>query len=155
MISDLRGIEQSEDQQESDRLFKLVDLVKDEGPIKAEIDPKDVQKVDEITCNGVPMVKLAEEEYVYDVYTMQSDAFSSTDSDNSFGDFDKMDIVDISFLDCLDMEAEKEYRDGFENDSDSNDENNWRNDYPDEEEFSDDEDDAYYRDDDLDLDFER
>ena len=51
------------------------------------------------------MVKLAEEEYVYDVYTMQSDAFSSTESDNSFGDFDQMDIVDISFLDCLDMEV--------------------------------------------------
>merc|ERR1712088_680682 len=83
------------------------------------------------TCNGVPLVKLAEEEYVYDVYTMQSDAFSSTDSDvdqsNNFSaqDFDATNIVDISFLDCRDMVADEE------------------------------DDDAYYRDDDLDLDFER
>eukprot|EP00093_Oithona_nana_P012372 12372.XXX_151876_153046_1 [CDS] Oithona nana genome sequencing. len=118
---------------------------------------KAVKKVEEITCNGVPLVKLAEEEYVYDVYTMQSDAFSSTDSDNSFvGDFDKMDIVDISFLDCRDMDTENDYREDFGNDSDSNDEDHWANDYPDEDEFSShDEDEAYYRDDDLDLDFEK
>ena len=42
----------------------------------------------------------------------------------------------------------------FDVDSDSNDEDNWKNDYPDEDDFSDDE--AAYRDDDndLDLDFE-
>ena len=32
---------------------------------------KATESVDQITCNGVPLVKLAEEEYVYDVYTMQ------------------------------------------------------------------------------------
>merc|ERR1711884_890867 len=105
----------------------------------------------------------AEEEYVYDVYTMQSDAFSSTDSDvdqsNIFSahDFDATNIVDISFLDCRDMaeddeDAWRKVMDG--DDSDSNDEDHWKNDYPDEEvEFSEADDDAYYRDDDLDLDF--
>ena len=155
IISELRGIN-TEEEKESERLFKLVDVVKDDSKMESESE-KGAQKVQEITCNGVPLVKLAEEEYVYDVYTMQSDAFSSTESDNSFvGDFDKMDIVDISFLDCRDWEAEKDYREDFGNDSDSNDEDHWANDYPDEEEFSDDEDDeAYYRDDDLDLDFEK
>ena len=158
IISELRGIDSAkseEAEKESERLFKLVDVVKDDSK-EMEMDEKAAKKVDEITCNGVPLVKLAEEEYVYDVYTMQSDAFSSTDSDNSFvGDFDKMDIVDISFLDCRDMDTEKDYREDFGNDSDSNDEDHWANDYPDEDEFSDDEDEAYYRDDDLDLDFEK
>ena len=37
---------------------------------------------------------------------LQFDAFSSTDSDNSFvGD---LDIVDISFLDCHDKDTEKD-----------------------------------------------
>merc|ERR1712029_252646 len=158
IISELRGIDSAkseEAEKESERLFKLVDVVKDDSK-EMEMDEKGAKKVDDITCNGVPLVKLAEEEYVYDVYTMQSDAFSSTDSDNSFvGDFDKMDIVDISFLDCRDMDTEKDYREDFGNDSDSNDEDHWANDYPDEDEFSDDEDEAYYRDDDLDLDFEK
>ena len=156
IISELRGIDaKSEEAEESERLFKLVDVVKDDSK-EMEV-AEAVKKVEEITCNGVPLVKLAEEEYVYDVYTMQSDAFSSTDSDNSFvGDFDKMDIVDISFLDCRDMDTENDYREDFGNDSDSNDEDHWANDYPDEDEFSShDEDEAYYRDDDLDLDFEK
>ena len=69
------------------------------------------ESVEQITCNGVPLVKLAEEEYVYDVYTMQSDAMSSTgtesDQDTFNADFDAMDIVDISFLDCRDLNVGK------------------------------------------------
>ena len=116
-----------------------------------------MQKVEEITCNGVPLVKLAEEEYVYDVYTMQSDAFSSTDSENSFkaDDFDVTNIVDISFLDCRDLNEDEEfYRNPCE-DSDSNDEDNWRNDYPDEDDFSDFEDDYNEGNNEVDLDFEK
>merc|ERR1712113_710613 len=138
-------------------LYKLVDLIKSDNNADSEKNKEDknnldmpnvtnpTEKVDQITCNGVPLVKLAEEEYVYDVYTMQSDAFSSTDSDvdqsNNFSaqDFDATNIVDISFLDCRDMAEE----DG--DDSDSNDEDHWKNDYPDEEdEFSEADDDAYY-----------
>lgn len=113
------------------------------------------EPADQITCNGVPLVKLAEEEYVYDVYTMQSDAMSSTgtESDDTINpDFDTMDIVDISFLDCRDMNVDEYRGDNLsEADSDSNDEDHWKNDYPDEDEFSDD-DEAAYRDDDNDLD---
>ena len=88
---------------------------------------------------------------------MQSDAFSSTDSDHSIiEDFDANDIVDISWLDCRDLQDDPEevYRTMVE-DSDSNDEDHWKNDYPDEEEFSDDDADFYNEnpDDDLDLDF--
>ena len=65
---------------------------------------------------------------------MQSDALSSpgTESDDTFNaDFDNMDIVDISFLDCRDMNVD-EYRgdNQFDGDSDSNDEDHWKNDYP-------------------------
>ena len=65
---------------------------------------------------------------------IQSDALSSpgTESDDTFNaDFDNMDIVDISFLDCRDMNVD-EYRgdNQFDGDSDSNDEDHWKNDYP-------------------------
>ena len=81
IISNFRGIK-TEDQEESERLFKLVDVIKDDKEVDAKT--KNTEKsdttepADQITCNGVPLVKLAEEEYVYDVYTMQSDAMSST-----------------------------------------------------------------------------
>ena len=81
IISNFRGIK-TEDQEESERLFKLVDVIKDDKEVDAKT--KSTKKLDttepadQITCNGVPLVKLAEEEYVYDVYTMQSDAMSST-----------------------------------------------------------------------------
>ena len=81
IISNFRGIK-TEDQEESERLFKLVDVIKDDKEVDAKT--KNTEKLDttepadQITCNGVPLVKLAEEEYVYDVYTMQSDAMSST-----------------------------------------------------------------------------
>jgi len=164
IISNIRGIK-TEEQEESDRLFKLVDVIKDEKEFvkhvkNEEKKSKATESVDQITCNGVPLVKLAEEEYVYDVYTMQSDALSSpgTESDDTFNaDFDTMDIVDISFLDCRDMNVD-EYRgdNQGDGDSDSNDEDYWKNDYPDEDEFSEDDDEAGYRDDnDLDLDFDK
>lgn len=165
VISEARGIDPSEfeDDSESERLYKLVDLIKDEEEKAKNERPLDMpsleaEPVDQITCNGVPLVKLAEEEYVYDVYTMQSDAFSSTDSEQSFNaqDFDAVNIVDISFLDCRDIaddeEAWRKVMDG--DDSDSNDEDHWRNDYPDEEEEFSDDDENGYRDDDLDLDFD-
>lgn len=158
IISNFRGIK-TEDQEESERLFKLVDVIKDDKEVDAKT--KNTEKsdttepADQITCNGVPLVKLAEEEYVYDVYTMQSDAMSSTgtESDDTINpDFDTMDIVDISFLDCRDMNVDEYRGDNLSGaDSDSNDEDHWKNDYPDEDEFSDD-DEAAYRDDDNDLD---
>ena len=160
VISQARGIDLNKTDEatnddelddESDRLYKLVDLIKSDNNTDSEKNKEDknnldmpnvsnpTEKVDQITCNGVPLVKLAEEEYVYDVYTMQSDAFSSTDSDadqsNNFSaqDFDATNIVDISFLDCRDMVADDEdawrkVMDG--DDSDSNDEDHWKNDYP-------------------------
>lgn len=158
VISDFRGIANDDDvKEEQDRLYKLVDLVKHE-----EITPVvdiNVEQVEQITCNGVPLVKLAEEEYVYDVYTMTSDAFSSTESEHScIGDdfFKAMDIVDVCFLDCRDYdEDELEWRNTMNGeDSDSNDEDHWKNDYPDEE-CSEDDDDAHYRDEDLDMDFDK
>ena len=44
-----------------------------------------------------------------------------------------MDIVDISFLDCRDMNVDEYRGDNLSGaDSDSNDEDHWKNDYPDE-----------------------
>ena len=75
IISNIRGIK-TEEQEESDRLFKLVDVIKDDKEPVENVESKEkkskaTESVDQITCNGVPLVKLAEEEYVYDVYTMQ------------------------------------------------------------------------------------
>ena len=97
IISNIRGIK-NEDQEESERLFKLVDVIKDDkdtDDANENSKKSKAESVEQITCNGVPLVKLAEEEYVYDVYTMQNDALSSpgTESDDTFNaDFDTMDI---------------------------------------------------------------
>ncbi len=159
--------ESSSAKKESDRLFKLVDVVKEESkkdasdPTKGDGSKKVVQ-ADQIVCNGVPLVKLDEEEYVYDVYTMENSAFSSTDSDRSLmaDDFDAMDIMDVRLLDCRDLEHDNDEvwnqaRFNTGEDSDSNDEDNWRNDYPDELSEDGEENDYYYREEDLDLDFNK
>ena len=59
---------------------------------------------------------------------------TGTESDDTINpDFDTMDIVDISFLDCRDMNVDEYRGDNLsEADSDSNDEDHWKNDYPDE-----------------------
>jgi hypothetical protein len=165
VISALRGFDPNvspDEKEESDRLFRLVDIIKDDMPEDTKSN-ENVENVDQITCNGVPLVKLAEEEYVYDVYTMQNDAFSSTESDRSLvaDDFDALDIMDVRYLDCRDLEPEADaaaWRADIGEDSDSNDEDHWKNDYPDEndDELDDDADEErFYRDDDLDLDFEK
>ena len=59
---------------------------------------------------------------------------TGTESDDTINpDFDTMDIVDISFLDCRDMNVDEYRGDNLSGaDSDSNDEDYWKNDYPDE-----------------------
>ena len=59
---------------------------------------------------------------------------TGTESDDTINpDFDTMDIVDISFLDCRDMNVDEYRGDNLSGaDSDSNDEDHWKNDYPDE-----------------------
>ena len=68
-------------------------------------------------------------------YEIRATLFSTgTESDDTINpDFDTMDIVDISFLDCRDMNVDEYRGDNLSGaDSDSNDEDYWKNDYPDE-----------------------
>merc|ERR1712020_428280 len=84
VISQARGIDLNKTDEatnddelddESNRLYKLVDLIKSDNNTDSEKNKEDkndldmpnvsnpTEKVDQITCNGVPLVKLAEEEY--------------------------------------------------------------------------------------------
>lgn len=89
------------------------------------------EKVSSITCNDVAMVlenvkpRELEEDFVYDVYYTHSDLNLS----------DTHDLSVFQFLAPEDFEPEAAYDSdlGLDDDSDSNAEDNWRNDYPDEE----------------------
>lgn len=93
---------------------------------------------DEISCNGVPLIKEKSNknasEYIYDIYYAKNDSNSTyldlLDSNNYniksyYGDENDYLIND---------EADDEFRNAYQDDEDedSNDENNWKNDYPDE-----------------------
>lgn len=89
----------------------------------------------EITCNGVPLVrekaptdsKDDEENYVYDIYYMNSGKFNFRELENDL-------TVEAMFQDQLvyDEYRASECAEVYDDDDDSNDEDNWRNDYPDE-----------------------
>ncbi|XP_023233989.1 probable RNA polymerase II nuclear localization protein SLC7A6OS [Centruroides sculpturatus] len=80
---------------------------------------------DRITCNGLPLLKSEEIEYVYDLYY-------SPDAD-----FDSQAIENVVSIKGCTLENDLVYPDGDDDDQcfdddDSNDEDNWRNDYPEE-----------------------
>lgn len=89
----------------------------------------------EVMCNGTEMVRAmeteraSEQDFVYDVYAIDEDDLK----DDSEAFFDEVTGVEpLQFL----LEHRGEEEDVCVSDSDSNDEDNWRNDYPDEEEYN-------------------
>ncbi|CAN7991813.1 unnamed protein product [Ixodes hexagonus] len=111
-------------------LFRLYDVVAED--VEKEKDTsREAKKVSTITCNDVAMVfenvkaPELEEDFVYDVYYTHSE-------------LNLLETSDLSVFKCLapeDFEPEAAYESdlGLDDDSDSNAEDNWRNDYPDEE----------------------
>ena len=115
---------------------KSYSVVKSDKKLKiVEIEAK-ISK-DEITCNGIPLEAEAETEYEYDYYL----AHGSSEEEEI--DFTFAEITETTeFLhDYRDSDSDK---DDLSSD-DSNAEDNWRNDYPDEEEYN------YYDEADSDL----
>ncbi|KAK3603834.1 hypothetical protein CHS0354_042841 [Potamilus streckersoni] len=137
--------------QQTDNTFCLID-VEQEGSFPQNSALSVSSSSSEITCNSVPMIRekvqlggssRGEEEYVYDLYYT-----------NSY-DFDFHFLENIFTVEALQQEQEfvngddDEYEEVYDDDDDSNDESNWRNDYPDEDPrfFENDDADIYYRDD--------
>ncbi|XP_014781299.2 probable RNA polymerase II nuclear localization protein SLC7A6OS [Octopus bimaculoides] len=107
-----------------DKLYVLYDIEQDVVPITANPQHKDV-----VTCNSVPMEREkvhhnTNGEYVYDLYYTNRSGFDYRwlESTSSIELYEQI-LMDDRLSDS------DEY---VEEDSDSNDENNWRNDYPDE-----------------------
>eukprot|EP01137_Pigoraptor_chileana_P035206 Opistho-2@28904 len=117
------------------RAFDLYDLersVRDETERRA---PR-VSAKDALMCNLIPMVRESlsvrdrQQDFVYDVYYLEerADAIDTYES-----------IPVVAFDEDLVLEHEYDDEDDVygDDDDDSNDENNWRNDYPDEDEWRD------------------
>ncbi|KXJ28036.1 probable RNA polymerase II nuclear localization protein SLC7A6OS [Exaiptasia diaphana] len=129
------------------RLFTVYDLVRDD--LQDDKRTRDsamegkTEDTNTILCNSVKMIReklavsevkkpdILEENYVYDYYYAPK-------SNREFGD-----VLEITCFDDDDEfyleTADREFEATFEDDDDSNDENNWRNDYPDEGTWSSDE----------------
>ncbi|XP_048371156.1 probable RNA polymerase II nuclear localization protein SLC7A6OS [Sphaerodactylus townsendi] len=122
--------------------FQLLDIVQEED---VEKDPGIPQKTDDpdvILCNAVEMIRerltvsdstkeaacsMKEEEYVYDIYYMEAASSGWIENILSVQPYqDDYELVDEEVI------PEEVYDD----DDDENSENNWRNDYPDEDEFA-------------------
>lgn len=147
VVSTRRNLDSNEE-----KLFHLLDLVQEDEekqPVE-KADAKSSSGIDKISCNGVELT-VAEKpklEYVYDVYyyTQPKDLPSmlEIDSPDSIDQIEKVDSQTADEIYRLEMNDLVNYQDdrdfeAFEEDSDSNDEGNWRNEYPDEDDddFSD------------------
>jgi len=144
-VEDLEDIShdvQASENTESKELYRLYDIVSEAKEIKS-VD-KEPEKV---CCNGVEMIreyvdaKNAESEYgyVYDVYFTQGSE-GGTDSQD-FDDALLDGLVSIQPFNTGDSLVYDQYRDDpeefkYDDDVDSNDEDNERNEYPDEDEES-------------------
>ena len=130
-------------------VFHLYDVVREDVDMEPDsLEPTEEelrglpQHYRDILCNGLPMLRalsLKEDEYVYDVYyrTGQKGEDAQGLQDAAFMQVDALPEEDLVFAHS-DSEAEG---DVYGEDEDSNEEDHWKNDYPDEEEggrFSDD-----------------
>ncbi|NWI17643.1 S7A6O protein, partial [Crypturellus soui] len=119
--------------------FQLFDIVQEEEAVEAN--PQKTSDPDVILCNAVEMIRERlnvsedckkaeqhekEDEYVYDIYYMETSAPGWIQNILSVQPYkDEYELVD-------DDHVPGEI---YEDEDDENDENNWRNDYPDEDEF--------------------
>jgi hypothetical protein len=116
-----------------EKAFNVYDIVQHDDSVDGG---GQASKREAVTCNGVEVTG----DYVYDVYHLMDRAevslddllFDAADVDDAFIDLitSSEPLLWSSFSELLD-----DYRGEVEVDSDSNDEDNWRNYYPDEEEY--------------------
>ncbi|NWX88849.1 S7A6O protein, partial [Nothoprocta pentlandii] len=119
--------------------FQLFDIVQEEEAVEEK--PQKTSDPDVILCNAVEMIRERlnvsednkkaehqekEDEYVYDIYYMETSAPGWIQNILSVQPYkEEYELVDEDHI------PEEIYED----EDDENDENNWRNDYPDEDEF--------------------
>ena len=149
--------------QEMMKFYQLYDLVLDEAESRDVADEKEGKKREKedmdpnaILCNSVKMIReklkidegpknnldILEKDYVYDVYCAE---------DNYGALSEVLDIVHLNESQLV-TEASDEELGLYDDEDDSNDENNWRNDYPDEDEWNGSSDEEpRYRNDDFDY----
>lgn len=137
----------------NEKVYQLLDVEIDQPSQMPTFESllKESQSADNITCNSVPLVKQTvsqqEEDYVYDLYYTNNQEFNfkALESDLKIQLYDD----ELIFADDRNFTNEEIYED----EDDSNDEDNWRNDYPDEDpHFYENEDAEYhYGDDDRDT----
>lgn len=143
--SDLRQqIRQNRGERERRHRLKVVTASREASAFKIiDLEPENEPKSDSneaVTCNGEALIReknSQDEDFVYDIYEINGeDGESSPDIDDAF--FEHMASIQAFGLDAHDLMAD--YRDQDDDlladSEDSNDEGNWRNDYPDEEEYA-------------------
>ncbi|XP_028417812.1 probable RNA polymerase II nuclear localization protein SLC7A6OS [Dendronephthya gigantea] len=128
--------------QEMSRLYNLYDVVLDEDESRDVTKKENKEDIDPnaILCNSVKMIReklriddkpksnleILENDFVYDVYC----------ADDNYGALSEvLDIVHLNESQLVTTASDEEFN-YYEDDDDSNDENNWRNDYPDEDEWN-------------------
>ncbi|XP_001634983.2 probable RNA polymerase II nuclear localization protein SLC7A6OS [Nematostella vectensis] len=128
---------------EVQNFLKVYDVIRDEDiASKDKLTPESKQEdTSALVCNSVKMVReklavsndknqeysIADKGYVYDFY------YADDIINKDFGDVLEITGVNDDFM----LEKmDQEFDEVFDDDDDSNDENNWRNDYPDEGEWS-------------------
>ncbi|XP_042908989.1 probable RNA polymerase II nuclear localization protein SLC7A6OS [Parasteatoda tepidariorum] len=105
-------------------LFHLYDIIEENEEPKKQLDDGD----NTITCNGTPLIREKVSDYVYDVYV------ANGQFDNSFVE------NAVSLRPCTVTNEDLYFGDSddnsevYEDEDDSNDESNWRNEYPEDEE---------------------
>jgi hypothetical protein len=131
--------------------FNIIDIISSEYTQTTPTLEKTMASPSKISCNGIEMIreKVAssssvsmikdEEQFVYDIYfTKNLDLHLNLLYSNNYeiksSSYDDVELVDEK---NPENEDDKDYV-ANEDDEDSNDEGNWRNDYPDEDEYYDD-----------------
>lgn len=95
----------------------IVDVIKDDTKEPTDIQPKDDPSTDESKLSTA-----METDYVYDLYVVEGEQSAQIDYDN---------MISIRPFDDLVYQANDDTFDNSNDSEDSNDEDNWRNEYPD------------------------
>ncbi|EDV27249.1 uncharacterized protein TRIADDRAFT_54998 [Trichoplax adhaerens] len=111
--------------------------------LQSEVEGRDYAMQSGITCNGVEMTIQQSEEssqsnakYTYDLYWCRNSAYRTNDEFTSLGNTIEFESFDEQLLTLDHWQQDKEYNEHYYDEDDSNDESNWRNDYPDEDDLN-------------------
>ncbi|KAG8177931.1 hypothetical protein JTE90_000794 [Oedothorax gibbosus] len=104
------------------KLFQLYDIIEENEEVKKQNE----EMVSTITCNGEPLIREKQPEYVFDVY------IADVLIDQSFVE-NTVSVRPCSLTNEDIYSGDSSEGEPYEDEDDSNDENNWRNEYPEDE----------------------